>query len=513
MNDLITSNFNLLHNNNIWTQLKKNFKVEIDKNFNNFFFVINNKNILRNFDNIHIVLLLEKNNLKEILEKVESLSNKKNKLFFLYLILENNNLKDNNLILKSLARIINKLNKNLNENLFIKIFNNLNDSYFNLRNKTYLRFPFDIKFLGFLKKNVIENLRALSSKPYKLIILDCDNTLWGGILDEDCIDGIAYGEDGNGLVFYEFQKKLKELKNKGFLLSISSKNSEKKVWATMKNRNMILRKGDFVSPKINWNEKHINIKKILNELTLRPEDTVFIDDNILETQKVKKYIKKINIINFSEPTDTYYKIKKDNRFQKLRILKEDLKKYKQYKIKSQFEDQKTREGVSIKFYKNLKQRLKPLNCNKFNFNRALQLFNKTNQFNFSLNRYSNLNLKNKIKDKKYRVLLFELKDKFGSHGIISSCILKKNNKNIEIVDFVVSCRVISRFVEDYMIYYIVKKNKAKTYIINYDKTHLNRELIPQFLKKSYFNFLKKEKNKNIYEIKKCDTLDNVKNIF
>ena len=149
MNDLITSNFNLLHNNNIWTQLKKNFKVEIDKNFNNFFFVINNKNILRNFDNIHIVLLLEKNNLKEILEKVESLSNKKNKLFFLYLILENNNLKDNNLILKSLARIINKLNKNLNENLFIKIFNNLNDSYFNLRNKTYLRFPFDIKFLSF----------------------------------------------------------------------------------------------------------------------------------------------------------------------------------------------------------------------------------------------------------------------------------------------------------------------------------------------------------------------------
>ena len=93
----------------------------------------------------------------------------------------------------------------MNENLFIKIFNNLNDSYFNLRNKTYLRFPFDIKFLSLLKKNVIENLRALSSKPYKLIILDCDNTLWGGILDEDCIDGIAYGEDGNGLIFYEFQ--------------------------------------------------------------------------------------------------------------------------------------------------------------------------------------------------------------------------------------------------------------------------------------------------------------------
>ena len=134
MNDLITSNFNLLHNNNIWAQLKKNFKVEIDKNFNNFFFVINNKNILRNFDNIHIVLLLEKNNLKEILKKIESLSNNKNKLFFLYLILENYNLKDNNLILKSLARIINKLNKNLNETLFIKIFINLNDSYFNLRN-------------------------------------------------------------------------------------------------------------------------------------------------------------------------------------------------------------------------------------------------------------------------------------------------------------------------------------------------------------------------------------------
>ena len=94
-------------------------------------------------------------------------------------------------------------------------------------------FPFDIKIISRFKYLIVKNIDILNSKPYKLIILDCDNTLWGGVLDEKGLHGIKYNEDGIGKAFREFQSELKKLKDKGFLLSISSKNNSEKVWEVM----------------------------------------------------------------------------------------------------------------------------------------------------------------------------------------------------------------------------------------------------------------------------------------
>ena len=145
----------------------------------------------------------------------------------------------------------------------------------------------------------------------------------------------------------------------------------------------------------------------------------------------------------------------------------------------------------MEFFKNLKQKTKLIKPNKTNFKRALQIFNKTNQFNFSLNRYSEKELKNVISKKNYNLMLFSLKDKFGDHGIISGCILKKESSKIFIIDFAVSCRVISRYVEDYMIFSILSKIKGLNYYINYKKTNLNNSLIPKFIKKKFLNFTRK----------------------
>jgi FkbH-like protein len=142
----------------------------------------------------------------------------------------------------------------------------------------------------------------------------------------------------------------------------------------------------------------------------------------------------------------------------------------------------------------------------------LQLFNKTNQFNFTLNRYKNSELKKIINDKKYDIKLFDLKDKYGNHGIIGTYVIIKKKNSVEIIDLVLSCRVFNRYVEEYVILSIIKKYKDKKKItIKYLNTHLNNKLIPTFLKKNYFKLETKKNNiytyqlifnKELYEIKK-----------
>ena len=121
--------------------------------------------------------------------------------------------------------------------------------------------------------------------------------MWGGVVGEDGIDKIRYGEDGEGKIYEYVQKILKSLKLKGFVLSIASKNNEELVWETMKKREMHLQKKDFLFSKINWTRKDINIKKTLSQINIKSEDALFIDDSPTERELVKKIII-IIIINF-----------------------------------------------------------------------------------------------------------------------------------------------------------------------------------------------------------------------
>ena len=176
----------------------------------------------------------------------------------------------------------------------------------------------------------------INNKPYKLIILDCDNTLWGGVLDEDKPSEIQYSSKNKVFSFKDFQKKLKILKNKGFLLSICSKNNETRVWNFFKKRKMELQKKDFILSKINWNEKFDNINFIVKNLNLRFQDCIFIDDNILEIKKVKDKIKNIHTMHLKDISKADTLLNNDIRFNRLIVSKDDKKKYKQYKLKSKF---------------------------------------------------------------------------------------------------------------------------------------------------------------------------------
>ncbi len=507
----LTSNFNLMASNSSWIRLKKN-NVFIDKNYGGLILSLDRKT-LNNHNFFHFAIYIDGSNifrtLKEIKNLIQVVKKYKKKYFFLYFF---NNLYDNPIQKKIFDDNILKLNFDI-KNIYLKIFDENLKNIFSERNKIYIRFPFDIKFINFISNEIKKNIIYFSSKPYKLIILDCDNTLWGGILDEDGHENIKYDGDEEGHLYKQFQLFLKQKKTEGFILSISSKNNEHDVWNAMKKKEMILQKKDFINPKINWNDKAKNIKQLINQLTLRDKDCVFIDDNPLEIEKVKSQIKNINIINVSDPFNILKKINSDPRLFKHKILKEDLNKYKQYSLKSKFEDVSEKNEHSLKFYKKLKQKIVFEKLKEKNLERALQLFNKTNQFNFSLNRYNNIALKKLLNKKIYSIKLFSFKDKFGDHGIIGAYIIKKQGKEIKIIDFVLSCRVLNRYLEDFIILKILKKNFHKKLSIVYKKNKVNNVLIPLFLQKEYFKLKKKDKNLYYYDIEYINKFNEIEQIF
>lgn len=504
--NLLTSNFNLLHNNSAWDHLSKNNFI-IDTEFNNFFLILNNINTVKKFETIHALLDLNNKNKIEIIKKINEL--KKNthlKNIFLYIFVDNN--------LKKKLETIKKIELKNNSKLNLQFFSKNKKIKKNNRNNKFISFPYDISAIDEFSRIILNTLKIFKSKPYKLIILDCDNTLWGGILDEDN-KKIIYSNKGKGKIFNDFQIYLKSLKDKGYLLSICSKNNEKNVWNLMRFKKMVLQKKDFLSPKINWEEKNGNIKKILTNLSLREEDTLFIDDNFIELQKVKNEIKKINCLHFDQKS-IFSNLNKDERLNKIIILKEDRLKYRQYKLKYKYDELKEKNRLNLNtndFLKTLKQKIEFINCDSSNFERAIQLINKTNQFNFSLNRYNANDLRKILNDKNYYLKLVNFKDKFGNHGVVGLFILKFDGKNILITDLLLSCRILYRKIEDYIIFNIIKIFGNQKITIEYKNTILNDKLIPIFLKNDFFRKLKNEKEKKIYLINKTKNLYESKKIF
>ena len=522
MKYFITSNTNLLNSNKVWKDglLKKNAKLD---DYNKILLSLNNKQILAKYENfVGIIYLndyLEVNFTKYLssIKKIIHLNKNKNFFFLFYLHLSGNYQLDK--VYKYKSNIIyNQILKIKYQNIFADLIISDSNQYFSNRNKYYLRCPFSLNGLSQITSSVKKVISSNSFKPFKLIIFDCDNTLWGGVIGEDGISSIKYSEDDEGKIFEDIQKHIKYLKNQGFLISISSKNNENEVWKTFKNRKMELNKNDFLFPKINWVEKFANIKKTLSQLSLKEDDVLFIDDNKLEIEKVKKKIPKISVISSEDTSEYLEKLKQHPRLQKFKILEEDKKKYYQYNLKSKYENLKENVNNLDNIYKELKQKIKVIDIDNSNVNRAEQLYNKTNQFNFSTNRYNKNQLVNFKNKKNIDIKLFSLADKFGNHGIIGSYCYIQQKGHILITDFLLSCRILSRKVEEYIIYLILNKNKNKNIYLRHIKTDKNKELIKIFLKDNSFkkvsaNLIKPKIKGELYKITLNKRLKNVKKFF
>ncbi len=337
------------------------------------------------------------------------------------------------------------------------------------------------RFSAFGLKKIVEYInlyiQSLSNQVKKCLIVDLDNTIWGGILGEDGIN-IKIGSDRIGTIYTQIQHIIKSIKERGAILCICSKNNENDVISAFnQNTNLVLSYDDFVIKRINWEQKDKNIREIVKILNISEDSCVFIDDSPFERELVKQscnvivpdYPDKIeDLINFWSDIDFYF-------FSKLQFTKEDLEKTKQYETNI-FREQLKESFLNYEDYLcELKLKLTIKKSNDTEVTRLSQLTQKTNQFNFTTRRYSEAEIFQLLSKKNLFLFSIYLRDKYGDYGLIGLIILREEKEKIHIDTFLLSCRVIGRNIE-YRIIYELYNMFNKPFVGYYSQTSKNKLL-------------------------------------
>jgi len=375
-----------------------------------------------------------------------------------------------------------------NENFYIINSNSLSDLSFE-KNSWYLaKIPFQIKTLkniSILIKNLVLSLKGESKK---LIICDLDNTLWGGIIGDDGINGIDLGgHNPAGEAYKDFQKFLKNQKNKGIILAISSKNEIKHVKKAFKNEEMILKMEDFVEIKCNWDDKAKNISEIFNKLNISPNYTVFLDDSPVERNRVKEVFPEIESPDYMDNIfDAIEKIHKETWFENVNLTTEDRLRTDSYiaskKIKKMSNYNFNQEEID-NWIKNLEIKIFQSKLSDKNLKRTIQLMNKTNQLNTITRRMTEEEFLKWKKDYNAETYTYRVKDKFTDYGLTAILSLIYNKQEVKIYDFILSCRIMGRNIENKILQDVIEKysQKSKNLIVQFNHTEKNKPMFKSLM--------------------------------
>ena len=373
---------------------------------------------------------------------------------------------------------------------------------FDERNYSLFRCRLSTLGLKLISEKLSEIIFRINNTNKKVLLLDCDNTLWGGVIGEDGLEGIQLGQDGVGLAYVEFQKAIKKIQENGIVLALVSKNNVDDVMNVLeKHKSMILKKNDIAAFKINWRDKSTNIRQLSKELFLGLDSFVFWDDNPIERNKIRNQISDIQVIEPNNDISYWSKqLLEYSGFSKFQITKEDYVKTKQYKSRSTFLERKRSTKNEIEYLKKIELKTKLISIKSGNISRAVQLTEKTNQFNFNTKRYKIAEIK-KLQKNNF-CFLVELADVYGDHGIVSFFILKKTKETLLVDLFLMSCRIMGRYLENWILNEIRKiamKHKKKYILFEFIPTKSNKVLVNNFIKS---NNLKKIEKKKIEKVGK-----------
>ena len=307
-------------------------------------------------------------------------------------------------------------------------------------------------------------INSIKSLRKKCLVLDCDNTLWGGVVSEDGLSGIKIGNTYPGNVFRDFQSSIIELHNQGVILALCSKNNFDDVKEVFDDHpNMLLKMNHITCHKINWKNKAENIYEISKELNIGLDSIVFIDDNPSERGIVKEKLKTVEVPEFPESP---YLIKSffdnviESCFQLYKLTNEDKVKTKQYSDNKKRGDLKSNFSNIDDYLSSLNIVLEVKMADKFSIPRVSQMTQKTNQFNLTSFRYTEEDIISMIKLKSL-VFVLSVQDKFGDSGITGLIILKKERDNLIIDTFLMSCRVLGRGIEIAFLKHVLNHLKEK----------------------------------------------------
>lgn len=304
-----------------------------------------------------------------------------------------------------------------------------------------------LEFAFFLARN----LRPLVVPKHKVLALDLDNTLWGGIIGEDGVDGVALGHDFPGNIYLRIQRELLELRHQGVLLVVISKNNEADARQAFECLpDMILKWDDFVLRKINWKHKYENLREAADELGLGLDSFVFIDDSHYECEQMRQFLPEVLILNESpDPLQLLRAIWETDAFDSLALTHEDRGRHQDYASRGKRSVQ-GHSGDLESFLRSLEMEATIEPVQSSNLERVVTMLGKTNQFNLTTRRHSRTRVQAMLESPGTIALALRLKDKFGDQGIVAVllALCDVERSTIEVDSFLVSCRALGRGVED-----------------------------------------------------------------
>lgn len=292
---------------------------------------------------------------------------------------------------------------------------------------------------------------TLAGNSKKLIVLDLDNTLWGGILGEDGSNGLNIGgHDMAGEAYSDFQRALKSLKSKGVLLALASKNDESLALATIqKHPDMVLRCEDFSAWRINWKDKAANILDLVKELNIGLEAAVFIDDQPAERDWVRQKLPEVLVPDWPEdPCEAVSALDALACFDVLHLSEEDRRRSRMMQDAKARNQSLRKEMSRGDWIASLNTNIAEEKYHDQNFRRIHQLMNKTNQMNLSTRRLSENELRTWLSKETTHLWSYRVSDRFGDSGVTGVVSLEVCGEHALLVDFILSCRVIGRGVEE-----------------------------------------------------------------
>jgi FkbH-like protein len=366
---------------------------------------------------------------------------------------------------------LNKLNYLLSAELAIK-----NDNFFiadllSIQNKWGRDFMFSpniyvntemvlsLDALPIVAHHINNIISSLEGKFKKCLILDLDNTTWGGIIGDDGLEKIQIGSLGIGKAFTEFQYWIKALQRRGVILAVCSKNDEDKAKEPFeKHPDMVLKLDDIAVFVANWDNKADNIRKIQSILNIGFDSMVFLDDNPFERNIVRENLPEVCVPELPEDPAEYLEYLYGlNLFETSSFSENDAERTKQYQVEAQ-------RAVDLDSFTNVKDFLKSMNMvsdvksfNSFSKPRVSQLTQRSNQFNLRTVRYTEQDIDSLINSGNHYTISFTLEDKYGDNGLICVIVLEKKDPETLFIDtWLMSCRVLKRGMEDFTLNTIVE---------------------------------------------------------
>jgi FkbH-like protein len=363
-----------------------------------------------------------------------------------------------------------------------------------------------VRALPALAEACMGHVRAVLGLSRKVLVTDLDNTLWKGVIGEDGLDGIGVGPGSpEGESYLELQQYLLELKRRGILLAVCSKNNlEDAQLPFLRHRHMALRLEDFAVFRANWDDKAANLRALAGELALGLDSFVVLDDNPLEREWIRSQLAEVALVELgSSPLDFVRQLDRGRYFEALSLSGEDLTRADQYRNQAQREQLRTSSASLDDFLRDLKLDASVEKVSEKNIARVTQLINKTNQFNLTTRRYTEAQVRALAQDASGWIGAFQLSDRMDSYGLIGVLVCRASSgDNWEVDSWLMSCRSLGRQMEKFMFDRMIEAAIARGIrrIVGVYRPTAKNGLVRELYDQAGFRRIKEEHDEVRYEL-------------